>query len=1057
MMRKISFLIVFLFSLFQAYAQDRNITGKVVDETGAGMPGATVQVKGSTRGTVTDVDGAYTISASTGSVLQISYVGYLMQEITVGESNVYDVTLAPDVQNLEQVVVVGYGVQKKSLVTGSIAKVDAKSLSAGVATRFEQALQGKVSGVVVAQNSGAPGSGLTIKIRGNSSDRNNSPLYIVDGVKTGGLEYLNPSDIESVEILKDAASAAIYGAEGGNGVVLVTTKKGTKGTSNIEYRYAHGEQTATNLPKVMNAQQYKEYFSEATKTEMGYKAKPTKQEIEANELFSGLDATNGTNWVDKVFQTAPMDEHTINFSGGGEKTTYFISSSYLTQDGIVGGDKNNFTRYSFRSNVESEVKSWFTIGTNTSYSRFIRNDLNTTSEYGGIINNSMNYDPTIPVYFNEIPANFANDSAVVAAWNRDASGRLYSKSTVTAGEAWNPLAQIDAAKDTKTQDKIVADIHGDLKPFSGMKITSRIFADYAYQKNDKYTLKNFYGVDPITADTNTFVEQSWDRWYKYGIENFASFNRQFGDHSLELMAGQSFESYSHYFLYLKLFNIRYNSPEYAYPEQALDTKRFDVNDQSSNPENVNQASYFGRFVYNYKEFLMLQSNFRRDGVSKLGADKFQNFPSFSAGLNINKMEFFQSLPLSFISNLKLRASWGRNGSHQSLETFPYVTQMTTVYYSDASPNGSRSLGAVPGRAANINIMWETSEQLNVGADFGFFNNALTLSIDRYKKSTIDQIAVRADFPYYLGYQDGPFVNDGEIVNKGWEFDLNYKGNAGDLNFGVGFNASYLNNEVVAYGTEQGKWGANIGQFGQVNRYDIGKPVWYFYGYKAIGIFQTEQEVADYKNAKEKPIQPKAHAGDVKFMDMPVDSLGGVGDGKIDEKDMEYLGKPMPDWTFGFNLNLDYKGFDLSMYFQGVTGNQILWANYRKDRVSYNRNTIWYDERWTGEGTSTKYPRATYNDANDNYRVSSLYVHDGDYLRLKSLTLGYTLPKSFTSIALIQKLRIYYSGTNLLTWTGYPGTDPEVGMYDTNNNYSYGIDKGLYPPTRIHTFGLNVVF
>ncbi len=1054
MVKKLIFLTAFLYCLVTAFAQERTITGKVVDETGATLPGATVTLKGTTKVAVTDVNGVFSISVpSTGGELEISYVGYQTETITIGDKNVIDVTMKPEITEMGEVVVIGYGVQKKSLVTAAITKVDSKELAKSTATRFEQALQGRTAGMVVVQNSGAPGAGLTIKVRGNSSDGANSPLYIVDGVKTGGLEYLNPADIESIEVLKDAASAAIYGAEGGNGVIIVTTKKGNKGVSQIEYTYTHGEQTPTNLPKVMNSKQYKDYFLEATRYE---KSKDTA-------IFKALNDNIYTNWVDEIFQTAPMDEHKLSISGGSEKTNYFLSAAYLNQDGIVGGSKNNFNRYSFRANIETDVKPWLSIGTNASYTRFSRKDLNATNEYGGIINNALTYEPSLPVVYDDVSQilpTYRNDAEIMAAWNRNSEGKYYSKSEITTGEAWNPVAQIDYTNNKTNQDKIVADLHANFKPFKGFKFTSRVYTDYAYQKWDNFADKNFYGVDPIKADSNTFVEQSWDRWYKYGIDNFATINASINDHSFELMIGQNYENYDHYWLYGRFFNIPYTDPFYAYPGRALDTKRFEVGDQSDGPQATTQASYFGRFVYNYKEILMLQGNFRRDGASNFGPDmKWGNFPSFSGGLNIHNLDAFKNLNLDFISNLKFRASWGENGSRQVLGAFPYVSTMQVVYYSDASLLGSRTLGKVPGTPANTALKWETSRQTDIGLDFGFFNNSLTLTIDRFWKYTVDQLAPKADMPAYLGFQGTPIVNSGKIENKGWEFELTHKKKIGEFSYNISFNAGYLKNKVLDYGVKQGKDGETVGQLGLINRYDIGYPVWYFYGYKAIGIFQTQEEIDNYgaihpTTGRFVKYQPKAKPGDVKFENLYVDSLGGP-DLVIDGNDRTYLGKPLPDWTFGLTIGFEYKGVDFSALFQGVTGNQIFWANYRNDRVTYNKYEIYYTDRWHGEGTSNRYPRATYVDANQNFRVSSMNIYDGDYLRLKNLTIGYTLPTNLTSKIMINRLRVFYNGTNLLTWTKYPGSDPEVGAYGWNA--TLGIDKGLYPPTKVHTFGINVVF
>jgi TonB-dependent starch-binding outer membrane protein SusC len=1060
-MRKFTILFLGLMLVFSTlvYGQEKVITGTITSgEDGSPLPGASVVIKGTTTGTTTDLDGKFSLSVSENSILVVSYVGFLSEEITVTTQSDISITLLPDISRLDEIVVIGYGVQKKSLVTGSIAKVEEKDLENAVSTRFEQALQGKVSGMVVAQNSGAPGSGLTIKIRGNSSDGNNSPLIIVDGVRTSGMEYLNPSDIASIEVLKDAASSAIYGADGGNGVILITTKKGEKNNSVLQYTFTHSVQRATNLMEVMDGNQYRDYFMEAA----DWEKKPKNY-----DKFHALDSTTSTNWVDQVFQSAPMNEHNLSFSGGTEKTSYFISGSYLNQDGIVGGPKNNFTRYSFRTNVESEVKSWLSVGSNIAYTRSSKKNLNATNEYGGIINNAYAYEPTLPVYWtdtNSILPGYRSDPEIMAAWIRTPEGYYYSKSEITGGETWNPVAQIAYTNDKQTQDKVVADLHADFKPVKWLKLTSRIYVDYAYQKHDIFTDKFNFGNNPITADTNTSIQQIWDRWYTYGMENYLTFDKQFGDHTVNVMLGQSYEDYRHDFLDLQVFDIPYTSLDYAYPSARLDLERYNVNDQANDNYYANRlASYFGRFVYNYKEKYMLQGNFRYDGASNFGPDNpWAFFPSFSAGWTISKEDFFRSInQLSFIDVLKLRASWGQNGSRQALNSFPYVTTMVIQYYSDGSAAGSRDLGKSPGTPANTSITWETSQQTDIGLDFRFLRNTMTFSVDWYNKSTKGQLALKEDLPNYLGFLDRPYINSGEVVNRGWEFDFSYRNSIGKLQYYANFNASYLHNEVIDYGVKNGKEGDNVGQLGAVNRYDIGQPVWYFYGLEADGIFQDTAEINHYgkNNASGKFIktQPKAKPGDVRFVDQPVDSLGGVGDGKIDAGDMVYIGKPLPDWTFGLTLGAEYMGFDLSVFFQGVTGNQIYWAGYRQDRTEYNRAAMWYDERWTGPGTSTKFPRATDVDDNGNFKVSSLNVFDGDYLRLKNLTIGYTLPANISNKVFVKKLRVFYTGTNLLTWTKYPGTDPEVGMHDPYNNATLGVDKGLYPPTTIHSIGVNVVF
>jgi TonB-linked SusC/RagA family outer membrane protein len=1045
---------LFLATLFlintMLFAQNRTVRGKVTSKDGIPLIGATVFIKGTTIGTVSDIDGNYSLSFQgiNNPILSCSYIGFIPTEMALGAQSEIDIVLKEEDVNLEDVVVVGYGTQKKSVVTASIAKVTAEEMSKAVATRFEQALQGKVSGVTIVQNSGAPGADLTIKVRGNSSDGRNSPLYIVDGVRVGSLQFINPSDIESVEVMKDAASAAIYGADGGNGIIYITTKGGKSvkgGSSSIEYNFQHSIQKVSNLPSAMDAAQYRTYFMEAANFE---------KQPKNLAKFSVLDSVGGTNWVSELFQTAPMDEHRLSFSGGTDKSSYFVSGNYLSQDGVVGGDKGNFTSYRFRANFEGELKPWFSSGAHIAYSRMKQNALNVDN--GGVVNNALVYQPSIPVFY-QSEAERNNVSGMNDHfWNHNGS-QYYTKSNITSGEAWNPIAQIDYAKGGQTQDRIVADWHADFKPVSWLKVTSRIFIDYSYQLRNTFNGLTVYGVSPLVADSNTNVVQRWDRWYKYGIENFATFNKQLGDHYVEFMAGQSYENYHRYWLSVTGYDVPYQSEAFAYPRNAQQIKRFGINDESSAPEAEISASYFGRLNYNYKEKILFVATIRRDGSSKFGPNaQFATFPSLSVGYNIIREDYFRKIDaLSFVSNLKLRASWGQNGSKQNLGSFPYMTTMTRGY--KVSNNTQNLLIAkYPGTPANQGLLWETSEQTDIAADFGFFKNSLTLTVDWYRKVTKDQLASKSDLPFYNGLTGNPQVNSGEIENKGWEFDLNYRNSIGDFKYNVGFNASYLKNKVLAYlpadtaGVYPYKDGVNFTQFGTLNRYEPGMPVWYMIGYEAAGIFQDQPAIDSYVNSEGKKLQPQAKPGDVIFADLNKD-------GVINPKDIHYLGKPMPDWTFGLSLNGEYKGFDLSLFFQGQTGNQIFFANYRKDRTEFNKSAMWFTNRWTPTNGENKYPRATDVDANQNFRASSLEVYDGDYLRLKNMTIGYTVPEKLSKKIHIARLRVYYTGTNLLTFTKFPGTDPEVGMYDVNANNTFGIDNGLYPPTKINSFGVNIVF
>ena len=1047
-MKRFFTLLTMLSFVFVLYGQDRTITGTVTDvDSGEPLPGVSIVLQGTSTGVITDLDGNYSINSSDGQVLVFSFVGYLNEEITISGQDKIDVALVTDIQSLDEVVVIGYGTQKKSLVTGAISQVGSEEIESQTVTRVEQALQGRAAGVYVATNSGEPGGGLSVKIRGNSSDGANDPIYIVDGVRTGGLDYLNPSDIESVEILKDAASAAIYGAEGGNGVVLITTKKGEKGQGVVNYKFSYGIQKAVNLPSIMNASQYQEYFVEASEMEGSNPAR-----------FENLDVTNGTDWLDEIFVDAPMREHQLSFSGGGEKTTYYMSLSSLDQDGIVGGSKNNLNRYTFRSNVESQVKDWLSVGINASYSHTKKLPLPTTDQYGGIVTTAFRYDPTTPLTWkteDEIPAVYLNANDYRALVKHPGDGTPYAFSDFTVGEMWNPAAKIAYQNSTDITDKILADFHLNFHPVDWLKFTSRFFVDYAYGYNHNFLGKTMFGIgDKITHDTATKASETYNKWFKYGTENYLTFDKTFGQHQVTAMVGMSYEDYQKTWMSATGYNIRYGNIDYGYPNLGQDDERNEISGYAGDEyqEIDLRASYFGRVSYNYAEKYLLQGSVRRDGLSKFGPDeKWAVFPAFSLGWNIHKESFFGAAAEN-ISNLKLRYSWGKNGAAQVLGPFPYVTTLNVVDYPDGTLNGALQTGQVPGAAGNNALRWEENIQTNIGVDLGMFRNALTVSLEYFNRKTSDQLADKSDLPIYLGFTAAGKVNDGEVTNKGWEFSASYKGNISDLNYTVFGNASYLKNEVTKFGVEGGKEGGGIGQLGNVSKYEVGQPVWYFNGYQAIGVFQNEDDVTGYINdSTGTAIQPRAIPGDVKYADLN-------GNGTIDAGDREFLGKPLPDWYYGFGFNLEYKGFDLQAFFQGTVGSQVFWAPFRNDNLLTNRSSVWYEERWTGEGTSNKYPRATSSSDYGNYRVSSLNVHDADYLRLKTLSIGYTLPNSITSKAQISKLKIFYTGTNLLTFTKYPGTDPEVGNARDSWEAAYlGVDNGNYPSTQVHTVGVQVSF
>jgi TonB-dependent starch-binding outer membrane protein SusC len=1084
-MKKISFLILLIFCMVQSYAQERTITGKITGVDGIGLPGATVQIKGTSRGLISDIDGNYSIKiTSSESVLVFSYIGFMSREFPVENKTVIDVTLEEDVQRLDQVLVVGYGVQKKSLVTGAISKLDEKDISSVKVARIDQALQGKTSGVYVAQTSGSPGSPMSIKIRGNSSNGKNDPLFIVDGIKTSSIDFLSPSDIESIEVLKDAASSAIYGSEGGNGVVIISTKKAKKGASEINYNYYHGIQSVSNYVEMMDGESFIDYEFQALIHESG--GDPESPRVTAKlPYYEAWRAANAnTNWMEQILSPAPVDEHNISFASSSDKGQMYLSATHYSQDGIVGGDKNNFTRYTFNLNADSDIRDWLKIGSRVTYSRSKKNNLNESSEFGGIISNSMFFDPTVPVYYNdisELPSNLQpnpNDVGATTRFNalvKNDEGQYYHLSDKTVGEANNPLAQIHNTHNTTTIDKMLGDVHAQLQLGDHLRFNMKLSLDYSMTYNNIFSPKYYYNEEQNRSNDTTDVtlRNTFVRQYKYAYENYATYNNSFGDHSIEVLAGFSYENYMPVYLDVISYNVPHNDVKYAYlyntlnqlpnnvPQIGGGLGTINVNDpagaQIINNYAEIQNSYFGRLVYNYKEKYMAQANVRRDGSSMFAPQqRFGIFPSFSLGWNISREDFFMD-NISFINSMKIRYSWGQNGNKQVLSPFQYTSLIVTsnIYYPDV--NGNLNSGAVPDNPGNPLLHWETSQQSNLGLEMLLLNNKLGVTIDLFDKRTKDQLSQNALVPLYLGFNNIPFVNSGEVQNKGVELDLSFRDSDHEFKYAVSLNASYLKNEVLSYGTE-GTFmdGIRIGINDAVTRYEAGYPVYYFRGFNALGIFQNQEEIDAYVSESGNLIMANAIPGDVKYEDMNDDGIITGADA------LSYLGKPMPDWTFGANLSFEYKGFDFSAFLQGVTGNQLFFAVIRTDRLMYNKPSYYYSESWNGEGTSNTIPRASaaigrYGNSTGNFNWSNINVFDGDYLRLKSLTLGYTLPSQLTGKIGISRLRVYVAASNVFTLTKYPGTDPEIGQVVASDPSTYGVDRGLYPASQVFTTGINVSF
>lgn len=1036
---------IFLFSSLLAFGQTSGIKGVVTDaDTGETLIGVSVGQKGTTNGTMTDLDGYYSINVPTGTTLVFNYVGYDPQEV-VANTTTLDVKLKPSQQLLDEVVVVGYGVQKKSVVTASIARVSAEDLAGVAPVRVDNALKGLAAGVTVMSSSGQPGAASQIRIRGIGTINNSDPLYVVDGMPIeGGLDYLNPSDIASMEVLKDAASGAVYGARAANGVVLITTKTGKQGKTRVTYDFSYGWQRPWKERDVLNATEYALMMNEG--------AINAGQAPKYNDPYS---YGKGTNWQKETFNyDAPVVNHQLSVSGASDKISYLLSASYYTQEGIVGGNYNrsNYERLTLRSNTNytlfdvSKERNWLNslkITSNLSYARIKSKGIETNSSYGSPLGSALALSPLLGVYVEGQAAQdqldyYSKFSDFVPMYDRN-NGKLYTMAGADYNEMVNPLASLSLPGDQNWTHKFVANFSAELSIWDSLKFKTSYGADLAFWGYDGYTKLYYLTANNKATKTNAYAQkQDGTTWQ---LENILMYDKVVDKHSFSVLLGQSAKRSTGSKLGGNRFGIKNLDRPYIDASNGLQ-ENGDMGVYGGPTNEASLASLFGRISYNFDERYMLQATVRRDGSSRFGSNNhYAVFPSFSLGWNLTNEKFMEKRP-EWLTTTKARFSWGKNGN-ENIGDFRY-TVLTESGNNYIFGSGEYLVNGVKaGGLANPDLKWEESEQLDFGLDFGFLNNALTFTMDYYEKKT-NGMLMEMNIPAYVG-EAKPLGNVGKMKNSGLEFEAAYRFNTGDWNFRVGGNITYLKNELIEYGNESG-W-ANLDSFqgiGSITRAQNGKPFPYFYGYKTDGIFQNLNEVNSYVNSDGKLIQPNAQPGDVRFVDVN-------GDGIIDDSDRTDIGKGMPDFTYGTNITVSWKSFDLNMMWQGTIGNDVFDATRRAD-ISSSNLPSWMLDRWTGEGTSNKYPRYIQGD-NVNWQSSDLYVYDGSYLRLKNIQLGYTLPEKLTRKYFIQSLRLYVSAENLLTFTKYHGYDPEISSGGT----SLGIDRGVYPQSRTFTVGFNLAF
>ncbi|WP_335964319.1 TonB-dependent receptor [Galbibacter sp. PAP.153] len=1031
-LKVVLFFFVLLFQMGYAHAQSGTITGTITSaEDGMPIPGANVVVVGTNNGTTTDFDGNYTINASADATLQFSYIGFVSQNISIGGKSTINVALATDTQQLDEVVVVGYGTQKKELVTGANLQVSGEDLERQSTTNALQALQGQTPGVQITSTSGQPGEGLNVVIRGLGSTGNNAPLYVVDGVLTNDISYLNNADIENISILKDAASAAIYGSQAANGVVLVTTKQGKKGHAQITFDHYYGLQEVTRKIDMLNATEYATLMNEEA-INSG-----------SSPIFSNADIDQmgeGTNWMDEMFATAKTENYTLGLTGGSDASTYSSSLSYTNQEGVVGGaDLSNYERYNFRFNSEHKFyNDRVTFGENLSFAYIKNNGIGVGNQYNNALRGAFQANPLIPMY--------------------DADGNYYN--TADDAEVWlagmsNPYASMIYGNQNRNEtQKLLGNVYMEFELLKNLKFRTSLGLDYFSSQGHSFSpiyelsSYNFNNFTTATQSMNEGKTLIWDNLLTYTFDIDSN-------HHFETMLGSSSFNYEGVSMYGSNVNLVFDDLEHAWLSNATNTEGAQITLQGGPDAQVKRMSYFGRLNYNFKETYLLNVTFRADGSSNFAnGNRWGYFPSVSGGWIVTNENFMDSAS-NWLSYFKLRASWGQVGN-QNVGNFQYLAPVTYRYTNYIFGNEEAVLtpGAYPNRLANPALTWETSEQLDIGFDARFFQSKLTVNFDWYEKTTKDWLISIPVLP--TSGVENKWINGGDVTNRGVELALAFRDQIGeDFSYNIGINGAYNQNEVGSIPTEDGIIHGETAQLWdnspEFYRAENGHPLGYFWGYETDGVFQTEEDVQNYRNTDGTVIQPTAVPGDLKYVDRN-------GDGVIDVSDKTQIGNPNPDLTYGISLGANYKALDFSVQTSGVAGNQLV-QSYRNMSGAYGTYTAEFLDRWHGPGSSNTLPRLTLD--NRNYtKFSDIYVKDGDFFRINNVTLGYDIAKGVNKENFFaSQLRVYFSVLNLYTFSNYNGMDPEVGFGVSSDEYNFssGVDVGYYPRPTTYMMGLNIKF
>ncbi len=1006
-------LLLLLGGCIGVFAQQKTVSGKVTGQDGSPLPGVNIVVKGTTHGVATDFNGSYTLNnVRMGDVIEFSYIGHITQTRKITDSRqsiVLDVVLQEDAQQLEDVVVVGYGVQRKSDVTGAVASVDYEQLATQPINTVSDALKGRIAGVQVFSNSGAPGGSISVRVRGIGTVNNSDPLYVVDGVPTSDINFLNPNDIASIEVLKDASSSAIYGSRGANGVVLVTTKSGK-----------------LNMPTLINIDAYTGFKNlinnwELTNGPEWYSIQETLNQTRTEAInLSEVDRNTSTNWFDEISRTAVVQDVNANISGGTEKITYTFGGGFYDEEGTIIG--TDFSRITARLKTDYQAKDYLKVGANINLqSSKTRNQVLEGSTTVGTINTAVKLEPNFPV------------------WIDQAKG-IYDYSKYN--DYPNPVAQI-AFDNSRTENlRILANVYAELELLKDLKFKT----SYGWNRTntDGYNFIPVYDVFTGQRNLINRVERNSSKLVYETWENTLTYHKNFGKHDLTALYGFTKEKSRYEDISGTRNKVPNEDPSLWFLDAATEG---DV--AQGGASEFTLMSYLGRINYSYDGKYLLTASFRADGSSRFSkGNKWGYFPSVALGWKVSEENFLKDIDWF---SLKLRAGWGQIGN-QNIGTYPYQTTMNGAVQYRYLFGSSEDIwqGYVVTAMRDQNIKWETVESLNLGLDVTFFNGKMDFTFDWFNKDTKDML-LSVPIPLYYGYETGPTVNVGEVNNKGIEVSLNWKDNiSDDFGYNIGVNVSTYKNKVISIGSGNPIAGGTYGRDQNATRTEVGESIGYFYGHKTAGLFQSQAEIdawAIQQGTDNSALQP----GDLKFVDVN-------GDGAVNDADRTKIGSPDPDFVYGINLGLNYKAWEFSAFLQGSQGNDIFNGMklflYQFDQTNKHRDML---NSWTPTNTNTNMPRLNGNDRNNTNRTSDRYVEDGSYLRLKNITLAYNLPSIWLEKINVSNLKLYVSAQNLLTFTKYSGADPEIGQVSSTNYLSRGVDLGIYPQSKTFVMGVKLEF